>query len=79
MWRVGVVSSWVVDGGRNRAKVFMDYAGQSLWDVSGTDWDQLVPDENIVAVEGLVDDDSYAAMLADVTLAVVWAEEVVDG
>lgn len=78
MWEIGITSLWVDDNGRNRAQAFIDYAGQSLWDVSGTPASQLIPGENVVAIEGVVDDATYTAMQADGNVVIVWAEEVVD-
>jgi hypothetical protein len=77
MWSVEIVSKWVDDGGYNRPKVFMDYAGSNLRDVTTTPVANIPPEPNLVVITGVVSTAVLAAMELDVDVVILSAEEVV--
>lgn len=77
MYKLGVLSEWIVElDGTNTPKVFTEYSG-SFSDRSGTPALELVPVENMVAVECFVDDTTYTTMQSDPDLTIVWYEEII--
>lgn len=75
IYRGEVVTRWKSTPGRNDMELATLYAG-AFTDVTGQPDANLVPDPNALVVAFEVDGTALAAMQADATLIVLWAEEV---
>ncbi len=74
-YRGEVVTRWKSEPGRNDMELATLYAG-AFTDVTGQPDANLVPDPNALVVAFEVDGTTLAAMQADATLIILWAEEI---
>lgn len=74
-YRGEVVTRWKSEPGRNDMELATLYAG-AFTDVTGQPDANLVPDPNALVVAFEVDGTTLAAMQADATLIILWAEKI---